>query len=262
MTQNKRRGQGAIARKPSKPPRDWRKLLRRATQALSGGVVVAVLIGGGHWVLQQDLAWEWRPMAVTSWEVDAVLVYEDRARLNAALETFRGRSLLTLAPNDVQQRIEQLPWIAEARVTKAWPDRLQLAVVEHEPVAHWNRDQVLNSDGEPLSRPVAEPDLAELSGPSVEAKRVMEQYLQFSRVFSGAGQRLIGVHMHRRGAWVLTLDGGIEVALGSSDMLDRTRRVVVLLNASGIETGSIEYIDARYSNGLAVGHRSASEPSV
>ncbi|MEX0623258.1 cell division protein FtsQ/DivIB [Saccharospirillum sp.] len=262
MTDYKRRGQGAVPRKPSKPPRDWRRALRLTAQALGAGLVIAVLVVGGRWVAHQDLARDWRPMAVTTWEVNEILVYEDRARLDAVMESFRGRSLLTIAPGDVQQRLEQLPWIAEVSVTKAWPDRLQLAVTEHEPVARWNGDQVLNSDGEPLSRPVAELVLAELNGPNAAAKRVMEQYLQFSRVFSGAGQRLNGVHMHRRGAWTVTLDSGIEVELGSKDMLARTRRVVVLLNAEGVAPDTIEYIDARYPNGLAVGHRASSEPSV
>lgn len=262
MTEHKRRGQGAVPRKPSKPPRDWRRALRVTAQALGGGLVVAVLITGGRWVASQDLAWDWRPMAVTTWEVNEILVYEDRARLDAAMKPFQGRSLLTIAPGEVQHRLEQLPWIAEVSVTKVWPNRLQLAVIEHEPVARWNGDQVLNSDGEPLSRPVAELVLAELNGPDAQAKRVMEQYLQFSRVFSGAGQRLNGVEMHRRGAWTLTLDSGIEVALGSKDMLARTRRVVVLLNADGVAPDTIEYIDARYPNGLAVGHRASSEPSV
>ncbi|MEP4546544.1 MAG: cell division protein FtsQ/DivIB [Saccharospirillum sp.] len=262
MTEHKRRGQGAVPRKPSKPPRNWRRALRLSAQALAGGLAVAVLVVGGRWVTEQDVSLDWRPMAVTTWQVDELLVYEDRNRLDTAMEAFRGRSLLTIAPGEVQQRLEQLPWIAEVSVTKAWPDRLQLAVTEHEPVARWNGDQVLNSDGEPLSRPVAELVLAELSGPDAQAKRVMEQYLQFSRVFSGAGQRLNGVEMHRRGAWTLTLDSGIEVALGSKDMLARTRRVVVLLNAEGVAPGTIEYIDARYPNGLAVGHRASSEPSV
>jgi cell division protein FtsQ len=237
-------------------------LLRRSAQLLGGGLVIAGLVVGGQWVLKQDITWDWRPMAVTTWEVSDRLVYEDRAQLDAEMERYRGESLLTIAPGDVRQRLERLPWIAEVRVTKAWPDRLQLAVSEHEPVARWNGDQVLNSDGEPLKRPVAELILAELSGPDAQAKRVMEQYLQFSRVFSGAGQRLEGVHMHRRGAWTLTLDSGIKVALGSKEMLERTRRVVVLLNADGMTPDTIEYIDARYPNGLAVGHRVSSEPSV
>lgn len=262
MSEQKRRGQGAVPRKPSKPPRDWRRALRVAARASGGAVVVAVIVVAGRWVLDQELAWDWRPMAVTTWDVSEVLVYEDRARLDSVMEAFRDHSLLTIEPGEVQRRLEQLPWVAEVSVTKAWPDRLRLTVTEHEPVARWNGDQVLNSDGAPLSRPVARLVLAELSGPDAQAKRVMEQYLQFSRVFSGAGQRLTGVHMHRRGAWTLTLDSGIEVALGSREMLARTRRVVVLLKAEGVAPDTIEYIDARYPNGLAVGHRASSEPSV
>ncbi|GGX46712.1 cell division protein FtsQ/DivIB [Saccharospirillum salsuginis] len=239
-------------------PIDWRTPLRRGMRLLAGGIAVAVVISAGRWLL--DI--EWQPMALTGWQVDSTLVYEDRARLDATLETFKGSSLLTLSPGEVQDAVEALPWIDAATVTKAWPSRLLIAVREHEPVARWNGDQVLNSDGEPLARPVADLVLAELNGPDRQAKRVMEQYLQYSRVFSDSGYRLKGVRMHPRGAWDLTLDNGIDVALGSRDMLERTRRVVALLERGGLDPNTIDYIDARYPNGLAVGQRDNTEPSA
>lgn len=239
-------------------PIDWRTPAQKGLRLLAGGIAVAVVIGAGRWVL----GIEWQPMALTGWQLNSTLVYEDRTRLEAALTEFEGRSLLTLSPGTVQDAVEALPWVDTATVTKAWPSRLLIDVREHEPVARWNGDQVLNSDGEPLARPVADLVLADLSGPDRQAKRVMEQYLQYSRVFADSGYRLKGVRMHSRGAWDLTLDNGIEVALGSRDMLERTRRVVALLERGGLDPDTIDYIDARYPNGLAVGRRATTEPSA
>lgn len=239
-------------------PIDWRTPLRRSLQLLAGGMALALVIAGGRWLL----GIEWQPMALADWQLSQALVYEDRARLDETLEQFEGQSLLTLSPTLVQSTVEALPWIDTATVTKAWPSRLLIDVQEHEPVARWNGDQVLNSDGEPLARPVADLVLAELNGPDRHAKRVMQQYLQYSRVLAGSGYRLKGVRMHPRGAWDLTLDNGIGVALGSRDMLERTRRVVALLERGGLNPDTIDYIDARYPNGLAVGQRAATEPSA
>lgn len=257
MTERKKRKHGAT---PRPKPIDWRTPLRRTVRLLAGGIVVAVLISGGRWLMGLEV--EWTPMALTGWTLDDALVYQDRRHLDAALEQYRGHSLLTLSPKAVQAEIRALPWIASATVTKAWPDQLKVTVTEHEPVARWNGDQVLNSDGEALTRPVAELVLASLSGPEGQAKRVMDQYLQYSRVFADAGHRLQGVEMHKRGAWDLTLDNGIRVGLGSREMLERTRRVVALLTRGGLDLSTIEYIDARYPNGLAVGYRVESEPSA
>lgn len=257
MSERKKRKHGAT---PRSRPVDWRTPLRRAARLLAGGIVVAALISGGRWLMSVDI--DWQPLALTGWSVPSPLVYQDREQLEAALAPYLGHSLLTLSPTAVQTRIRALPWIASATVTKVWPNQLSVRVTEHEPVARWNGDQVLNSDGKALSRPVAELVLSSLNGPDGQAKRVMRQYLQYSRVFADTGYRLVDVRMHKRGAWDLRLDNGIRVALGSRDMLERTRRVVALLTRGGLDLSTIEYIDARYPNGLAVGYRAESEPSA
>lgn len=257
MTERRKRKHGAS---PRPRPVDWRTPARRIVRLLAGGIMVAALISGGRWLMALDV--DWQPLALTGWSVDSTLVYQDRQDLEEVLEAYRGRSLLTLSPAAVQADVKALPWISQATVTKAWPSQLRVSVTEHEPVARWNGEQVLNSDGEALTRPVAELVLSSLSGPDGQAKRVMEQYLQYSRVFLDTGYQLRDVRMHKRGAWELTLDNGIRVALGSRDMLDRTRRVVALLTRGGLDLSTIEYIDARYPNGLAVGYRAEFEPSA
>lgn len=257
MNDQRKRKQGAT---PRRRPLDWRRPLRRLAQALAGGLVLALLIGGGRWLLGLQL--EWQPMALAQWSLQSPLVYQQREALDRRLQAYRGRSLLTLSPARIQDDLQELPWIAEVSVAKGWPDRLRIRVVEHQPVARWNGERVLNSDGEPLTRPVADLVLADLSGPSGQAGRVMEQYLRYSRVFAGTDFRLAGVRMHSRGAWDLRLDNDIRVALGSRDMLGRINRVVALLERSRLDLAGIDYIDARYPNGIAVGWRGDTEPSA
>lgn len=257
MSDARKRKQGATRKRR---PLNWRSPLRYGLRALAGGVVLALVISAGRWLLGLEVSWQ--PMALTEWTLDEALVYQSRADLDATLTPYQGRSLLLVSPGAVRGELERLPWVAQATVSKVWPDRLQIRVEEHQPVARWNGEQVLNSEGEPLTRPVADLVLADLSGPDGQAKRVMDQYLQYSRVFAGTGVRLAGVRMHPRGAWDLRLDNGIEVALGSSDMLDRTSRVVALLERSPLDLALIDYIDARYPNGVAVGERADREPSA
>lgn len=244
-------------------PLNWRTPLKRGGILVAGVAAVLVLAVGGHWLWQQEWHLDMQPwMPLAQWEVEAPLVYEDRDRVAAVMATYLGQSLLTLSPAEVKQELESLPWIDQARVDKAWPDQVRIRLVEHEPVARWNGEQVLNSMGDALDRPVAELALADLSGPVGQERRVMEQYLLFSRIFVGSGFRLDGVDMHPRGAWDLKLNNGIEVVLGSNDMLERTRRVVAMLERAELDLDTIEYIDARYANGIAVGYRETTEPSA
>lgn len=257
MNDARKRKQGATVRRQ---PLNWRRPLRYGVRALLGGVVLALVISVGRWIVGIEVSWQ--PMALHDWQLDEVLIYQSRTDLDQTMAQYQGRSLLLISPEAVRKDLQALPWVSDARVSKEWPNRLQIEIEEHQPVARWNGEQVLNSDGEPLTRPVADLLLADLRGPNGQAKRVMDQYLQYSRVFVDSGVRLAGVRMHPRGAWDLQLDNGIAVALGSSDMLDRTTRVVALLERSPLDLTEIDYIDARYPNGVAVGRRANREPSA
>lgn len=46
-----------------------------------------------------------------------------------------GTSLLAVQPFKVEKALLQQPWIEQAELRRVWPDRLQLLVREHEPVA-------------------------------------------------------------------------------------------------------------------------------
>lgn len=54
--------------------------------------------------------------------------------LEAAAIT-RGRPLLTLDTAGVARRVEELPWVASARVVREWPQGVRVGVTEREPVA-------------------------------------------------------------------------------------------------------------------------------
>jgi cell division septal protein FtsQ len=46
-----------------------------------------------------------------------------------------GTNLLALRPTRVEQALAAHPWIAKAELTRLWPNRLRLVIVEREPVA-------------------------------------------------------------------------------------------------------------------------------
>ncbi len=56
-----------------------------------------------------------------------------------ALDLPRARSLLSLNTRGVRRRLEQLPWIAGAEITRVYPNRLEIRVKERKPFAAWQR---------------------------------------------------------------------------------------------------------------------------
>jgi len=195
---------------------------------------------------------QWQPMPVQDYVIVEPLIFQNSTAVEDVLQSYLTRSLLLLDLMDVQRDLEELPWIAQASVIKGWPGTLSVVLTEHEPVALWNGQRVLNSEGIPLNKPMVNLSLASLEGPDNSAVQVMGQYLQFTQIFAVLGTQLTQVSMQPRGSWYVKMDNGITIALGERNVLERSRRVVRLLQSKSYSSEQIEYIDARYPNGIAI----------
>ena len=40
-----------------------------------------------------------------------------------------------------------MPWVADVSIRCVWPDTVKIVIVERQPVAIWNRDRLVASDG-------------------------------------------------------------------------------------------------------------------
>ncbi|MCZ7536428.1 MAG: FtsQ-type POTRA domain-containing protein [Acidimicrobiia bacterium] len=113
--------------------RDRRRAVQRAKERHRLRVVLAVLavpavIGAGILVLRSAI-----------FDVDHVRVSGtghvsvDEVRDAAAVDL--GTPLAFVDAGSVAERVERLPWVAGAEVTRRWPGTVLIAVVEHEPAA-------------------------------------------------------------------------------------------------------------------------------
>ena len=83
---------------------------------------------------------------------------QDRLSIYAAALDAPTDSLLGLDLGAIRARVEALPWIAAATVSRRWPDTLVVEVTERAPVALWQhqrRYRVIDAAGEVL--PVTDP---------------------------------------------------------------------------------------------------------
>jgi len=68
--------------------------------------------------------------------------YEDRTELVGVVKEFTGDGFYSLDIDSIRRSVEELPWVAHARVSRVWPSRIQVRVEEHEPAARWNDDSL------------------------------------------------------------------------------------------------------------------------
>lgn len=140
---------------------------RRRLRILLVGVSVLCAAGLGWLVVQSPL------LAVRHVKVTGAR-HVTVAEVQAAAHVGHGAALVTLDRGSIERRVEALPWVARASVTKHLPGTVRIAVVERAPAA-WARTQpgssqgadvaLLDATGRVLGMTAAPPDgLPELAG--------------------------------------------------------------------------------------------------
>lgn len=178
----------------------------------------------------------------------------------AVKNTVRAAGLVSVDLDAVRSAVAALPWVDAASVERAWPCSLSVTVVEQVAAARWGEYGLLNTRGELFASTATHipPELARLSGPPGTQALVATRYLAAQGRLVEAGMHLTALRLDERGAWELDLADGITVRLGSREVDERFERfMVTAIKLIAQRPDDIAYVDMRYSNGFAIGWRSA-----
>jgi cell division protein FtsQ len=246
-----------------RPPVIRRRRRSRRVPALAWALLRAVVLVSGpvlvaSWVLFSPdfLVREVEVMAGSRVSSDWV---------EASLDPFRGRHLLSVSLTAVRARLSTHPWVDVVEIRKELPDRLRVTVVERVPVALWERASgAAYVDGE--GRVIApfsgdEPsDLLVLSAPSttsedrIEAGPALAVAAELAAARPEWAGRIVRLTLLGDGdyrvrvrelGWDLWIRGR-DVAVGLS-RLDRAREILATLEppATGIDLRFAERIVIR-----------------
>jgi len=178
----------------------------------------------------------------------------------AVKDRVRAAGLVTVDLDAVRSGVAALPWVDTASVQRAWPRGLSVTVIEQVAAARWGESGLLNTRGELFASAATHipPELARLSGPQGTQAVVAARYLAAQGRLVEAGMHLTALRLDERGAWELDLADGITVRLGSRQVDERFERfMVTAIKLVAQRSNDIAYVDMRYSNGFAIGWRSA-----
>ena len=191
---------------------------------------------------------------VTRIEVTHVLARTTQEDIEHATRGRIAGNFFAVAPADVRAALEQLPWVRRASVRRIWPDRLEVTLEEHVPLARWGDDALVNTYGERFNGHT-EQALPVFLGPAGSEHELARRYARFAALAEPLGSALERVVLTQRYAWQLRLANGLHVMLGrDADAAEsRLRRFVeVYPHTLGRMARRHEYVDLRYPNGFAL----------
>ena len=147
---------------------------------------------------------------------------------------------------------EKLPWVRKANVRRQWPDRLEVALEEHVPLARWGNAALVNTQGEVFAA-AYEGNLPLFVGPQTSVKEIAIQYGYFRRSLAAIGQVPAQVQVSARRAWQIRLESGLTLELGRERIEQRLDRFIAVYDRTiNRLQRKLDYVDLRYPNGFAV----------
>ena len=194
--------------------------------------------------------------------VDNELAHNNAATLRANVAPKLAGNFFTLDLARTRSAFESVPWVRHAVVRREFPDRLRVALQEHQAVAFWGSDtdaRLVNNFGEIFEvnqGDVEAEDLPLLKGPNGQAALVLRGFNAVAPLFEELDTHLSELELTSRGSWRALLEGGavIEMGLGSpADIQTRVQRfVATVAQTSSKFDRNLESADLRYSNGYAI----------
>ena len=162
----------------------------------------------------------------------------------------------------VRRAFEALPWVRKAEVRRLWPDRIQVAIEEHVPLARWGVDtramRLVNTYGEVFQGELSDAErLPQFAGPLGSAEEVTRRYGAFRQMLAPLALEPRQVLLSPRYAWQLRLSNGLTLELGRDQLkepvLARLSRFVAFYEQTlGSLKRRLEYVDLRYPDGFAL----------
>lgn len=248
------------------------RLINFIANSLALLAVAALLVGAVVWIAQ-------RPhFAISSLRLQPAeegtdLRFVTASSLNEAVKGKLRGNFFFIDLDETRRLIETAPWVRHARVQRVWPDALTVYVEEHQPLALWNENEMINTWGEAFAAYAGdlprETVLPQLKGPEDSERLVVQRYAEVARWFAPLQLRVNELALSPRYAWEVTLSDGMRLTLGrdpAADIADPHGRSGALPFAARIERfveawprlaqsvngRMIAHADLRYPNGFAI----------
>jgi len=222
-------------------------------------------------VLLVDLLGDDNRFQIESVEYQGKFSFVNKEQVNeVALGSMKG-NFFTVNLELMKEKLELIDWVKTARLGKKWPNTVSISIEEYEPKAKWHAGGWI-SGGELVSAEAPNVDwlnkLPVYQGKLSELDLIDNTFKNWSSRLSSAGIVIKKLVLSEANSWQVVLQGSVnkefELVLGATANIDqRLMRFVGLYEGNPEHFDNLEYVDARYPNGVAIKYISDSdEPSL
>jgi cell division protein FtsQ len=164
---------------------------------------------------------------------------------------------------------EAVPWVRRATVRRVWPNRIAVALEEHQAAALWQgdsrrADRLVNRQGEVFEANLGDVDdeaLPTLAGDDAQSARLLAMLQRLAPLFEPWDERVAVLRLTPRGSWRAELGGRarLELGRGSDDevvaRVERFARTLADVSArlnAGSPPSALRHADLRHPEGYAL----------
>ena len=211
-------------------------------------VMLAMALVATDWVLKPST------YAVKRVSFEGPFGHVSQSELERAALPYLTGSFLTVDLHSAQARIETLPWVSRAWVSRRWPNAIHIRFSEQNFVARWNDDAWMNDSGVAVTLPNRDgpDDVVRLAGPQGSGAQVLAVYRRLDTDLKKIDLSIAQLELTQRRMWKLQLHDGTKLIIGRDRLDERIRRFAKIYPLL-VRTGKrIRRIDLRYANGIAV----------
>jgi cell division protein FtsQ len=201
-----------------------RRLALTLFMGLSGALVFSILTDGGRqtravatFLPETDAVLSWMGIRVEQVALSGQRFTSD-ADVFEAIDIPSTGSLVTFDAAQARERIEKLPWVSTAAISRIFPGALDVRITERQPSALWidnGREYLVDDSGRVLSalKKGTDVKLPRLSGAGApaEAQALLDLIVRFPRI----AERFVMAERVGERRWTLHLKSGVVVHLGA-----------------------------------------------
>lgn len=192
-----------------------------------------------------------------SYEILSPVEKVQSQQVERVMQRFVGQSFWSLSLKEVQSQLVAIEWVMRADVSRVWPNRLQIELIEQAPVARWGDNGLINHLGD-VFYPHELGDyvrLIRIDAPLEVRHQALEETLQMRKSLLMIDKMLVSARFDKDKSWQVVTADGLVVYLPQDWQSILQRFVKAYAQLKPQDISKAVHFDLRYSNGFSVSYQ-------